>query len=142
MLPAYLLLVVRGQGTGERLAPLGRALAAPVGVALGFLTVFGLVGGRAISAAATVHRYLPYGTVVIGVLLVALGAWLLAGRELAALRPMGARWAPKIRQGSWLVGMTGMYGYGVSYAIASLSCTIGPFLAVTRAGLRGGSVLG
>jgi len=34
-----------------------------------------------------------------------------------------------------------MYGYGVSYAIASLSCTIGPFLAVTAAGFRGGSVL-
>ena len=34
-----------------------------------------------------------------------------------------------------------MYGYGVSYAIASLSCTIGPFLAVTAAGLRGGSVV-
>jgi divalent metal cation (Fe/Co/Zn/Cd) transporter len=35
-----------------------------------------------------------------------------------------------------------MYGYGVSYAIASLSCTIGPFLAVTAAGLRRGSVIG
>ena len=34
-----------------------------------------------------------------------------------------------------------MFGYGVSYAIASLSCTIGPFLAVTAAGLRSGSVL-
>jgi hypothetical protein len=34
-----------------------------------------------------------------------------------------------------------MVGYGVSYAIASLSCTIGPFLAVTAAGLRSGSVL-
>ena len=33
-----------------------------------------------------------------------------------------------------------MFGYGVSYAIASLSCTIGPFLAVTAAGLRSGSV--
>jgi hypothetical protein len=30
-----------------------------------------------------------------------------------------------------------MFGYGVSYAFASLSCTVGPFLAVTAAGLRG-----
>ena len=29
----------------------------------------------------------------------------------------------------------------IGYAIASLSCTVGPFLAVTAAGLRGGSVL-
>jgi len=140
MLPAYLLLVVRGQQPGERrglapgLAPVGRALAATVGMALGFFTVFGLFGALTISAAATVQRYMPYATVVIGVVLVALGVWLLSGRELTALtpRPIGPRWAPDVRLGS-------MFGYGVSYAIASLSCTIGPFLAVTAAGLRAGS---
>jgi cytochrome c biogenesis protein CcdA len=138
MLPAYLLLVVRGERSGERrgLAPLARALAATVGMALGFLTVFGLFGALTISAAATVQRYLPYGTVVIGVVLVALGAWLLSGRELTALtpRPLGPRWAPSLRLGS-------MFSYGISYAMASLSCTIGPFLAVTAAGFRGGSVV-
>jgi cytochrome c biogenesis protein CcdA len=140
MLPAYLLLVVRGQHPGERrgLAPLGRAIAATVGMALGFLTVFGLFGALTISAASTVQRCLPYGTVVIGVVLVALGVWLLSGRELTALTPRpprqpGPRWAPTVRLGS-------MYSYGVSYAIASLSCTIGPFLAVTAAGFRGGLV--
>ncbi|HSS23351.1 MAG TPA: cytochrome c biogenesis CcdA family protein, partial [Mycobacterium sp.] len=146
MLPAYLLLVVRGQQSGEPsaaprgLASLGRALAATVGMALGFLTVFGLFGALTISAASTVQRYLPYGTVVIGVVLVALGIWLLLGRELTALtpRPLGPRWAPNVRQGSRIVGM---YGYGVSYAIASLSCTIGPFLAVTAAGFRGESII-
>jgi cytochrome c biogenesis protein CcdA len=136
MLPAYLLLVVRGQRPGERggLAAVGRALAATVGMALGFLTVFGLFGALTISAASTVQRYLPYVTVVIGIVLVALGVWLLSGRELTALtpRPFGPRWAPDVRLGS-------MFGYGVSYAIASLSCTIGPFLAVTAAGLRAGS---
>src|ERR1700748_3751725 len=48
MLPAYLLLVVRGQVPGARSsaarawAPIGRALAATIGMALGFVTVFGL----------------------------------------------------------------------------------------------------
>jgi cytochrome c biogenesis protein CcdA len=148
MLPAYLLLVVRGQQSGEpspenrtgpavlrASAPLGRALAATVGMALGFLTVFGLFGALTISAATTVQRYLPYATVAIGAVLVAVGVWLLTGRELAMPRPLGARWAPTARLGS-------MYGYGVSYAIASLSCTVGPFLAVTGAGLRAGSILG
>ena len=138
MLPAYLLLVVRGQRPGERggLAAVGRSLAATVGMALGFLTVFGLFGALTISAASTVQRYLPYATVVIGIVLVALGVWLLSGRELTALtpRPFGPRWAPDVRLGS-------MFGYGVSYAIASLSCTVGPFLAVTAAGLRAGSVV-
>jgi cytochrome c biogenesis protein CcdA len=139
MLPAYLLLVVRGQPqraeSGER-AAIGRALAATVGMALGFMAVFGLFGALTISAASTVQRYLPYGTVVIGAVLVALGVWLLSGRELTVLtpRPLGPRWAPNVRLWS-------MFGYGVSYAIASLSCTVGPFLAVTAAGLRSGSVL-
>jgi cytochrome c biogenesis protein CcdA len=146
MLPAYLVLVVRGggarcpeagAGTSTGLASVGRALAATGGMALGFLTVFGLFGALTISAAATVQRYLPYLTVVIGIVLVALGIWLLLGRELMLLTPkhLGGRWAPTARLGS-------MYGYGVSYAIASLSCTIGPFLAVTAAGLRRGSLVG
>lgn len=140
MLPAYLLLVVRGQPSAEPasvLGAVGRALGATLGMALGFLTVFGLFAALTIAAADTVQRYLPYATVVIGTVLLALGIWLLAGRELTALTPRQrtARWAPTVRLGS-------MYGYGVSYAIASLSCTIGPFLAVTGAGLRGGSVAG
>jgi cytochrome c biogenesis protein CcdA len=139
MLPAYLLLVVRGQphaaDSGEWTA-VGRALAATIGMALGFMGVFGSFGALTISAASTVQRYLPYGTVVIGVVLVALGVWLSSGRELTALTPhaLGPRWAPTARLWS-------MFGYGVSYAIASLSCTIGPFLAVSAAGLRSGSVL-
>jgi cytochrome c biogenesis protein CcdA len=142
MLPAYLLLVVRGEQNSKRsslLGGVGRALGATAGMALGFLTVFGVFGALTISAATTVQRYLPYATVVIGVVLVALGVWLLSGRELTALtpRPLGPRWAPK-QQGSRIVGM---YGYGISYAIASLSCTIGPFLAVTAAGLRSGSIV-
>src|SRR4029077_5617800 len=65
-----------------------------------------------------------------------------AGRRTGAHRAAGRRgagWAPNVRRGSWLASM---YGYGVSYAIASLSCTVGPFLAVTGAGLRRGSVIG
>lgn len=136
MLPAYLLLVVRGQREGG-LAAIGRALGATLGMALGFVTVFGAFGALTISAGNSVQRYLPYATVLIGAVLIALGMWLLWGRELTALTPRqrGARWAPTARLGS-------MYGYGVSYAIASLSCTIGPFLAVTGAGLRGGSIAG
>jgi cytochrome c biogenesis protein CcdA len=137
MLPAYLVLVVRGEGTPTGLSAVSRALAATAGMGLGFLTVFGLFGALTISAGATVQQYLPYVVVVIGIVLVALGIWLLSGRELTLLTPrrLGGQWAPTARLGS-------MYGYGVSYAIASLSCTVGPFLAVTAAGLRRGSVIG
>jgi cytochrome c biogenesis protein CcdA len=136
MLPAYLALVVRGEDVGRR-AAVGRALTATAAMAAGFIAVFGGFGVLTVSAASTVQRYLPYVTVLIGIVLVALGIWLLAGREITVLAGLarGVRWAPTARLGS-------MFGYGISYAIASLSCTVGPFLAVTAAGLRSGSVLG
>ncbi len=136
MLPAYLALVVRGEEVRRRTA-VGRAVTATAAMALGFLAVFGAFGALTMSAATTVQRYLPYVTMLIGIVLVALGIWLLAGREITVLGGLarGARWAPTARLGS-------MFGYGISYAVASLSCTIGPFLAVTAAGLRGDTVLG
>jgi cytochrome c biogenesis protein CcdA len=137
MLPAYLALVVRGDGErSDALKALSRAGAATAAMALGFITVFGTFGLLTIAAASTVQRYLPYLTIVIGVVLVALGVWLLLGRDLKALFPTSrTRWAPTARLGS-------MFGYGLSYAIASLSCTVGPFLAVTGMAFKGGSILG
>lgn len=131
MLPAYLTLVIDPHSGGQ-LAAVGRALAATAAMALGFLAVFGSFGLLTVSVASTVQRYLPYVTLVIGVGLVVAGVWLLSGRELRAPNLAGGRWAPTARLGS-------MFGYGVGYAIASLSCTIGPFLAVTGSSLRRGS---
>jgi cytochrome c biogenesis protein CcdA len=135
MLPAYLALVVRGEGGGQ-LAAIGRALAATAAMAAGFIAVFGGFGLLTVSAAATVQRYLPYVTVMIGIGLVGLGIWLLTGRELIVRAPKPSlRWAPTARLGS-------MFTYGLSYALASLSCTVAPFLAVTGAGVHDGSVVG
>jgi cytochrome c biogenesis protein CcdA len=133
MLPGYLALVVRGEGAGQT-AAVGRALGASAAMAAGFVTVFGGFGLLTVSAASRVQRYLPYVTVLIGITLVALGVWLLLGRELTVLLGQ-PRLAPTRRLGS-------MFGYGLSYAVASLSCTIGPFLAATGAGVQAGSVLG
>jgi cytochrome c biogenesis protein CcdA len=135
MLPAYLALVVRG-GDKSRLTALARALAATAAMAVGFVAVFGVFGMLTLSAASAVQRFVPYVTVLIGTGLVALGIWLLTGRVLMpSWWGRGARWAPTARLGS-------MFGYGASYAIASLSCSVGPFLAVTGAGLRDWTVLG
>lgn len=132
MLPAYLTLVITREGGGQ-LAALGRAVAATAAMAAGFLTVFGLFGLLTVSLAAAVQQRLPYVTMVVGITLAALGIWLASGRDLPALSVgKGAHWAPTARLGS-------MFGYGVGYALASLSCTAGPFLAVTGTSLRAGS---
>lgn len=136
LLPAYLTLVVRTERAGV-LTAVWRALAATMAMTLGFLAAFGAFGLLTVTVAAAVERLLPYVTIVIGILLVALGIWLLLGRDLAVLTPralVAGRRAPTARLGS-------MFGYGVGYAVASLSCTIGPFLAVTGATFRGGPLL-
>lgn len=136
MLPAYLTLVVIGDGgeTRSRATAVGRALVATAAMALGFLVVFGTFGLLIAPLAASVQQYLPAITVVIGLSLVALGIWMLTDRQLTLL-PKPVRGAPTARLGS-------MFGYGLAYAIASLSCTIGPFLVVTSATFRSGSLLG
>ena len=145
LLPAYLALVVRDTAhvssesddrSGVVIA-VGRALAATAAMALGFLAVFGAFGFLTVSLASTVQRYMPYATVLIGIALVALGIWLLAGRELSLPNRLARNgsWAPTRRLGS-------MFGYGMGYAIASLSCTVGPFLAVTGAAVGGTSAAG
>lgn len=136
MLPAYLTLVILGDDSEqrERAAAVGRALAATAAMAAGFVLVFGAFGLIIAPLAASVQQYLPFVTVVIGAGLLGLGMWMVTGREFTVLLLKLNRGAPTARLGS-------MFGYGLAYAIASLSCTIGPFLAVTSATFRGGSVL-
>ncbi|MES9538666.1 cytochrome c biogenesis protein CcdA [Actinomadura sp. NPDC000600] len=120
LLPSYLTLLVAAPGAGG----VRRALRLSVAMTAGFVTVFGAFGLLISVAATSIQQYLPWFTIVVGVALVALGAWLAAGRELL-LR------LPRLRVGGLSGSLAGLYGYGVSYAVASLSCTIAPFLAVT-----------
>ncbi|UVO13460.1 cytochrome c biogenesis protein CcdA [Mycobacterium sp. SVM_VP21] len=133
-LPGYLGLVIATSRDTSRPVALARAGLATMVMATGFLTVFGIFGLAVSPLIASAQKYLPFATVVIGVALLALGAWLLAGREFPLLLPSTAGRTPTARLGS-------MYGYGVGYAVASLSCTIAPFLAVISTTFRQGSTV-
>ncbi|HEX2133577.1 MAG TPA: cytochrome c biogenesis protein CcdA [Actinophytocola sp.] len=126
MLPGYLALVVGSRGVG-------RALAAAGLMTVGFVAVFGVFGLLSAPLAGALQRWLPVVTIVVGVGLVVLGALLLAGRELRVLVPKPARGAPNAR-------LVSMVGYGVAFAVASLSCSIGPFLAAAGVALRTGAL--
>jgi hypothetical protein len=60
--------------------------------------------------------------------------WLLAGKDISIL-------SPKLSGGSPNTRLYSMYGYGLAYAVASLSCTIAPFLAVISTTFKQGSPL-
>ena len=123
MLPAYLGFFVGTDDSHPR--PLrdrvSRALVVSGAMTLGFVTVFGIVGLLVQTVARSIDQQLSKVTIVIGILLVLLGIWLLLGKEL---RING----PRLQRGGRDRTFFSMYLFGVSYATASLSCTLGPFL--------------
>ncbi|GAA1408636.1 cytochrome c biogenesis CcdA family protein [Catellatospora coxensis] len=136
MLPAYVSLLVTADHGGQpprwptRLA---RALAMTAAMTAGFVTVFGGFGLLAAPAADWIAARLPWVTVCIGLVLLALGGWLTAGRQLPSPVPKTGA-APHLRQRFWP-----MYLFGMSFAVALLGCTIGPFLAVVVTAFTTGS---
>lgn len=134
LLPTYLTLLVAGDGGRSRQAGVLRALVAAGSLTAGFAGVFVTFGLVLSPVASELQPRLPWFTVALGAVLAALGGWLLAGRSLPGARGL-ARRGPALR---WSV--VSMTGFGAAYALASLSCTIGSFLAIVVSAFRAGSV--
>lgn len=138
MLPGYLTLFVTGTPADgqrqDRMAALGRAGVATAAMTAGFVAVFAIFGLVLTPVASSVQRWLPAVTIVIGAGLVLLGLLMLTGRDVV-LR------TPKLRGRNPVTGPRSMALYGVSYAIASLGCTIGPFLVLTSSTFRSGDLV-
>ncbi len=140
LLPAYLLMLV-GETPGGRAASVQdqvwRAARFSLAMTAGFVVVFGVVGVLIARLSLSIDRYLPVVTLLMGAGLILLGAWaLLRGGKvpgIGALARVGH--APTQTLRSQVL-------YGVGFAAASLSCTIGPFLAVSAAAARAGSAGG
>lgn len=131
LLPAYLALLVSSRPLGHGEA-VGRAVRASAWMTVGFVAVFAVFGVAVLPVATGIQRYLPWVTIVLGALLLVAGGLLLAGRELPEV-PLARSLGP-LTGTSWSMAV-----FGVSYALASLSCTIAPFLAVVVVALRTGS---
>jgi len=135
LLPAYLGFFVSTDDSQEgesRVLALNRAQLVGLSLTLGFLTVFGLIGLVLVGSIGTIGPWLPHVTVVMGVGLVALGIAMLLGFE-----PMMKM--PKLNAGGKTRSFVSMYLFGVSYAVASLSCTIGIFLSAVPTSTSGAS---
>jgi cytochrome c biogenesis protein CcdA len=137
MLPAYLsfFLGTEDESTDAH-SGVGRALRVGLAVTIGFMLVFGLMGFAITVLSLQVYEHLPWITVVIGIGLVALGVAMLLGFE-PNLR------VPRLDKGGRDRTLSSMVLFGISYAIASLSCTLPVFLAVVgfeRDGLLAGTL--
>ncbi|MEV6693906.1 cytochrome c biogenesis protein CcdA [Micromonospora sp. NPDC051196] len=131
MLPAYLSLLVAG-ATDTRGA-VRRALTAAAALTLGYVVVFGAFGLALAPLAGWLRPRLPWFTVGLGLLLVVLAGWLLAGRRLPTVRPLAR--APRLTR-----SLPSMVLFGMAYATASLGCAIAPFLAIVVTSLRAGTL--
>ncbi|PKH43745.1 Cytochrome c biogenesis protein CcdA [Nocardioides alpinus] len=133
LLPAYLSVLVLGDDSPGPARAVARALVLTAWMTVGFVAVFGVFGLVISPVASEVQQYLPWFTTVLGALLVLAGAWLLAGRDLPRLQLTRGGGKPLTRTAPAMVG------FGMSYAAASLTCSIAPFLALVVASFRSGS---
>lgn len=129
LLPAYMgMIAAANEGRSKAQALVG-GLRFASGMTVGFILLFGTFGLVFAPFASAISRYLPIVTIIVGILIVALGFWLLLGRKVGNGAGLIKGWSPGE---SWF----SQVGYGLTFAIVSLSCTLGPFLAVTGASIR------
>ncbi len=140
MLPAYLSLYLGSQDAGfEKRSGFSRALRAiAIGgvVSLGFVLLFGLAGVIIAAGGGVLLNSMPWVGTIIGVALVLMGFWMLAGRTIQT--SLFERLAARIGDPTSM-GVRGFFLFGLAYGLASLSCTLPVFLAVIGGGLTAGS---
>ena len=127
MLPAYLAYFL-GMDDRDRdvRAGIGRSLGVGLSVSAGFLVVFSAVGLAIYHLSASVERWTPWATIVVGIGLVPLGIAMVRGFEpIVSL--------PKLNRGGRERSGQSMLVFGISYAIASISCAL-PLFTTAVAG--------
>ena len=132
LLPAYLSYFIGVEQSSDSQPVSGArtlgAMLRAIGVALtltaGFIAVFGAFGllFETVLSQGTVLDHIGYVTIAIGAIMALLGLWLLTGRAIN-LR------LPKMNRGTGGQGLGSVFMFGISYAVVSLSCTIGLFIA-------------
>lgn len=126
LLPAYLgVFLGQEDNSKSRWISLNRAQVVGLAMTLGMLLVFGFFGLVLGSAFATVAPVLPYFNIALGFGLIALGIAMLRGYQLTLK-------IPKLQKGGTSGSFASMFLFGMSYATASLTCTLSLFLVAVN----------
>lgn len=128
MLPAYLGYFL-GETEDRRT---GRAGTVAISVAAGFLTVFTVAGLLLAAGVRALIGALPWLALVVGIGLVLAGVSQLLGKRLVPYLEGPSRASKKNSP-------AGMFMFGVSYAVASLSCTLPIFLTLVAGAIASAS---
>ena len=130
LLPTYLLyfLGMENLRPGAERTSVARALKVSLSVSAGFMSVFVVIGTISKWATKWFMQKAPYVSLVIGVLLIVLGVAMLFGYRLPFT-------TPKLDISQRDRSVRSMFVFGIAYAIASIGCTIGPFIGVVLGGI-------
>jgi cytochrome c-type biogenesis protein len=122
LLPGWAAVLVSGEGSGgdDLLARLVRALRAGVLATIAFLLVFGLAGLVFSLGFAALGRYLAFVGLAIGLVLAWLGTLLLVDGHAPGL--------DVARRAGRGTDVRAVFGFGLAYALGSLSCVLPVFL--------------
>jgi cytochrome c biogenesis protein CcdA len=136
MLPAYLsyFMGLRSDDT-SRAGAVRTAFAVGGVVSLGFLVVFGIAGIVITAGFRAFTSWIPWIALGVGFAIGLLGLSMALGYEPKIVLPKASR----ARTGS---GLRPIFGFGVSYGVASLSCTLPVFLVAVAGQLTQQSLLG
>ncbi|MDA1279504.1 MAG: cytochrome c biogenesis protein CcdA [Chloroflexi bacterium] len=148
MLPAFLTMYLTDQqgdptsqasrGTVNIARSLIKALYVSAALGAGFVLLFGGVGLAISSGARSFITIFPWVGFLLGFVMAGLGAYLFAGGKLYNNRAQSA--ASRIGTASD-TSVKGYFLFGISYAVASLSCTLPIFLGLISSSLATGGVL-
>ncbi len=121
LLPAYLALFAGGDSRPDWVGRTVRGMTAGACVTAGFVAVFGALGFLVESGMQLIIGWVPWLMIMVGGVMVLLGLHAVVGGHLRIPLP-GVRFG----SGRTVFAMT---GFGVAYAVASLSCALPVFLA-------------
>lgn len=113
---------------------LAEALRVGAVVSLGFLAVFGVTGLLINAGVRSIIDWIPYMALIIGLVMVGLGVAMFRGYQLN----VGFL---KFNAGGTSRDTGSVFSFGVSYALASLSCTLPVFLSVVVGSIAGTNFL-
>ncbi len=127
MLPAYVsyFLGLESEEETNVAKNVVRGLMVGLTMTLGFMVVFGIIGllTSTFVSESTISSKIGYATMGFGVLMVPLGVAMTQGYEPKVK-------LPRMQAGTANNQLPSVFLFGVSYAVVSVSCTIGIFLAV------------
>jgi len=137
LLPAYIGMLVLGEtnpeGKNSTTRAYLRAFKFSFAMAIGLVAVFGSFALLISPFTNSIEKYLPYVTLFMGSALIILAIFMFMGKNLLIRKFINPNISPT-------KDFFTQIGYGITYALASLSCTIGPFVAVTGSALTSSSL--